>query len=754
MHGRDFTIFNHMKRWKGAVVYCWVLLTWLSSYSQATVTGIVIDAETMENLPGVNVTAGERGTTTDAEGQFTLTLVTGQPIAFSFVGYRSLDTLLYTTGDTHRIALSPSSTLLTQVVITSSRFAKPLGEVVESLDILSADLIAQQSNASLDDALERMSGVQIIDGQPNIRGGSGYSYGAGSRVLVLLDNMPILAGDAGFPNWSFLPIEHVEQVEISKGAASVLYGSAALNGVINLRTAYPTAQPQTKAALFSGLYAAPRDSVQRWFGNQSPSFAGIEFSHRQRLGPVDLIIGGYGYAEDSYLEDDYSRRGRLSFTTRHRLPGLKGLTAGLSGNLSQSRSTNFFLWLNEAEGAFRPLPNTMSLNEAFRFNLDPFIQYVTPKNIKHLLQARYYRSDNQTNANQNNAADLLYGEYQFNLPLPDLSLQVLGGIVGTYVHSVAQLYGDTTHSSNNAAAYLQVEKTIGGRLTVLGGARYERNQMNKEPFDARPVFRLGANYQAADYTYLRASFGQGYRFPTIAERFIRTDIGLISIFPNSDLQRESGYSAEVGIKQGISIGNWQGFVDAALFHTAYQNMMEFTFGGTDGSLFGFQSVNIGDTRINGGEITLTGQGAIGPVPFSLMAGYVYIDPVYQDFDSTTAQLSSAENNVLKYRFRHTANLVAQTDFNKWNIGLAARYYSRMEAIDFVFEQLIPGVKAYREQQTTGDWVWDVNVNWQLTKALQISGVVRNVFNRNYSLRPAIMEAPRHYLIRLSANVGG
>lgn len=743
-----------MKWWKGVMCYllCWVLMA--SSYGQSLVTGLVIDKETQEPLPGVNVTSKDNGTVTYTDGVFSLPVAEASRISFSFVGYTSLDTLLTSGADTHLIRLQPTSTLLNQVVITSSRFEKPLGKVVESLDILSSDLIAQQSNASLDDALERMSGVQIIDGQPNIRGGSGYSYGAGSRVLVLLDNMPILAGDAGFPNWSFLPIEQVEQVEISKGAASVLYGSAALNGVINLRTAYPTSQPQTKAALFSGVYAAPRDSAQRWFGNQSPAFAGLEFSHRQRVGAVDLIIGGYGYTEDSYLEDDYSRRGRLSFTTRHRLPRIKGLTAGLSGNLSQSRSTNFFLWLNEAEGAFRPLPNTMSLNEALRINLDPFVQYVSPQNVKHLLQARYYRSDNQTNANQSNTSDLLYGEYQFNWPIQNVGLQVLGGIVGTNVHSVAELYGDTTHSSNNAAAYLQIEKEFGEKLTVLAGARYERNQMNDDPIESRPVFRLGANYQAAAFTYLRASFGQGYRYPTIAERFIRTDIGLISIFPNDDLQSESGYSAEIGIKQGLKLGDWQGFVDAALFHTAYQNMMEFTFGGAYGTLFGFQSVNVGDTRINGAEITITGQGAIGSIPFSLMAGYVYIDPTYRDFDSTTARLSSSDENVLKYRFRHTANLVAQTNFSKINVGVAARYYSRMEAIDYVFEQLIPGVQAYREAQTTGDWVWDINLNWQLTKELQISGVVRNVFNHNYSLRPAIMEAPRQYLIRLSANVGG
>jgi len=70
------------------------------------------------------------------------------------------------------------------------------------------------------------------------QGGSGYSYGAGSRVLVLVDDLPLLSPDAGDVKWDYLPVENISQVEIIKGASSVLYGSSALNGIINVRTAY------------------------------------------------------------------------------------------------------------------------------------------------------------------------------------------------------------------------------------------------------------------------------------------------------------------------------------------------------------------------------------------------------------------------------------------------------------------------------------------------------------------------------------
>ena len=80
--------------------------------------------------------------------------------------------------------------------------------------------------------------VHIVDGQANIRSGSGWSYGAGSRVMVMVDGMPLMNGDQGGVEWQLVPMENISQIEVIKGASSVLFGSSALNGTINIRTAY------------------------------------------------------------------------------------------------------------------------------------------------------------------------------------------------------------------------------------------------------------------------------------------------------------------------------------------------------------------------------------------------------------------------------------------------------------------------------------------------------------------------------------
>ena len=69
------------------------------------------------------------------------------------------------------------------------------------------------------------------------------------------------------------------------------------------------------------------------------------------------------------------------------------------------------------------------------------------------------------------------------------------------------------------------------------------------PFN--PVFRSAVHYEIAPFTHLRASLGQGVRYPSVAERFTQTSVGGLNIFPNANLNPETGWAAEIGIKQGV-----------------------------------------------------------------------------------------------------------------------------------------------------------------------------------------------------------
>ena len=151
----------------------------------------------------------------------------------------------------------------------------------------------------------------------------------------------------------------------------------------------------------------------------------------------------------------------------------------------------------------------------------------------------------------------------------------------------------------------------------------------------RQLFRFGANLQAAEYTYIRASWGEGYRFPSIAESFVNLNLGGIGIFPNPKLEEENGWYAEVGFKQGFALGkDWRGYSDLTFFAMRYNNMVEVNFGtfgdpvpGAHSALeaagLGFSFQNVGETLIMGGEITIAGTGKIGRMPLTILAGYTY-----------------------------------------------------------------------------------------------------------------------------------
>src|SRR5690625_2093272 len=211
---------------------------------KAVVHGFVMYVSYHKFLMGVNIMekGNSGGTSTDENGRFRWELKPGQVILeFSYLGYETQQRVIDASADEVieiKILLSQKESLLTTVVVTASKFEKKIGEETVSLDVIRPAMIESQNLTTVDKAIEQDPGVTIIDRQVNIRGGAGYSYGAGSRVQVLLDGLPILQADAGLPNWSSIPLENVGQIEIIKGAASALYGSYAMYGIVNVRTAF------------------------------------------------------------------------------------------------------------------------------------------------------------------------------------------------------------------------------------------------------------------------------------------------------------------------------------------------------------------------------------------------------------------------------------------------------------------------------------------------------------------------------------
>ncbi len=772
--------------------------------------GTVRDSITNEALIGVNVVyAPGKGTATDVNGVYALSLPIGpQTITYTFVGYQPLSVRLdlpMANSVTNDVRLKISANQLDMVVISAGKFEQRVGEVTQSMSVLQPELIRNKNIVSLSDALDQVPGVVIVDEEPQIRAGSGFSYGAGSRVQILVDDVPILSGDIGRPNWTFLPIENLEQVEVIKGASSVLYGSAALSGVINVRTAYPRAEPRTRVTLFAGLYDSPANAKARWWGDDSPLFAGTNFSHSQQFGKFDLVLGGNAFGDNGHIGPEpiaadslavdplrtgpggYDNRIRFNIGTRWRNGKVKGLSYGINANAMKSRSTSVFIWNDIAEGLHRPKPGTVTRTQGTQYYVDPFVDYLSKAGTHHTLRTRMHRQVFDNDNGQGNSNTTLHGEYQVQQKVQFFgSTTLTAGVVWRKVTSEAELYSgdpdsDGLNAATNTAGYFQIDKKLFEKLAISAGVRYEQFQVNNAEA-AEPVFRAGATYQVMKATYIRASYGQGFRFPTIGERFISTNVGALRVFPNPDLDPEKSWNLEGGIKQGFKIGGFMGYLDAVVFQQEYTNFVEFTFGQwglppyLPADLFGlgFKSVNTGGARVTGYELELVGKGSIGAFEFTTLMGYTSTLPISttpdQAYATPTASASTFEpstytntsfdptGNILKFRIRKLFRADLQVAYKKVFVGGSVRYNSHVRNIDLAFVTLDDsgiletGVREWLEDHRTGDTIVDARAGLALSDQLRVALIVNNLTNRSYSLRPLSIEAPRTVQVQLSLSL--
>lgn len=749
------------------------------SFAQkATFMGKVIDKETGEALIAANISLNGQGTTTDFDGAFSIQLENGNyDLVISYVSYNDYKEQITLSGGETRtitIELEPIATILNTATVTSGKYETPLSEVTVSLEVLQPELVESTNKTSIDEALQKVPGVTVIDGQANIRGGSGFSQGAGSRVLLLVDDMPILQYDSGFPNWDDVPVENIAQIEVVKGAASALYGSAALNGIINVRTAYAKSKPVTKVAAFYNTIFSPEDPKNKWW-DSAPQGYGASFAHRQKIDKLDLVLGGFYLNKESANEGTYKEFGRFNFSTRYRFTDRLSVT--LNGNFNKGERNSFFYWAS-ADQRHRGDTSTYSKNDRFRYNIDPVVTFFDKKGNRHKLMTRYYKVDNNITGGRSNESYALYGEYQFQRKFKKLNLVTTAGLVATGNSVTADLYGDTTFTARNLAAYAQLDKKITDRLNVSAGFRFENNVLKNPGFEynqgrttvdpsedeeSKPVLRLGLNYRVTDFTFVRASWGQGYRYPTIAEKYIFTDVGGFFVVPNPALQSETGWSTELGIKQGFKVGELEGYLDIAAFLMRFEDMIEFN--AVRNAMLGtaFSATDIGDTEIKGIEISLAGRGKIFGLQTSFIGGYTYVDPRFGQFDNTpigtgertiaqvNATNSTSNENILKYRSKHNFKMDLETQVSNLSIGLAAFYSSKVEAMDFLLAWVVPGLANYFVEDNDlnkGYTLFNGRLAYQFNEHIKASLILENIFNIEYFIRPALLENPRNLTARV------
>ena len=820
--------------------YSLLVLVFLSQTLIAeTLTGVISDAFTREPLIGVTIlnTDNNSGTVTDFDGAYSLE-VTSLPahIKFSYVGYQTEEKVFKTIPAVYNLLLQADNEVLDEVVVTAGRFEQRMTDVTVSIEVVKPQALRSQAPTDLSATLQTLPGVEVIDKQPSIRGGGGWTYSVGSRCQVLMDGMTILNPKTGEINWNNVPLENVAQVEVVKGASSVLYGSSALNGVINVRTQRPGTDPETKISGYVGVYDNYKNYA--YTGARLPLYYGAEASHSRRVGDFDFSAAISGFKDEGFRQQSFNDRARLggNMTYHKPMPEGKYMNMGFNLNYVANQYGDFFIWRSPKD-PIHPSPLTNMGRKEHNFNIDPFFNYDdVDKGISHKLRTRFYvTADNITTPSATLTTEelLKWGVQSFDLDkvkgyydqvkgymdggmaisdallvtfqdvaIPVVNEDWLGAVTNGidlvknglgYTGTVAELqdvvayamnlmtdhtptrpeltyngYVDYqfakqwksgvrlttginwnhitntanitgTHQTDNLAAYLQYDHRIANRLSLSAGVRFEYYRMDNDLKEAniqigkwlcpvRPVFRAGLNWEIYKAGFLRASFGQGYRNPSITEKFARKDIGGVGVYPNHNIKPESGFNAEIGYKQLYKFGPVSGTLDVAAFYTEYQNMIEYQFGlfrnsdytminsmddvisevqnmindiKTTKSLskagigIGAQFVNVNHARIYGAEVSTAGKVDIQKeMDLRYSIGYTFTEPEDMDNDkrieeektySDPLQMKNKSNDskYLKYRNKHSFKTTIDYTYKWLSLGVNMSYRSKILAVDYI-----------------------------------------------------------------------
>ncbi|HXH18857.1 MAG TPA: TonB-dependent receptor, partial [Chitinophagales bacterium] len=643
------------------------------------------------------------------------------------------------------------------VTVSASKYEKKFGEESVSVEVLTPEFIQNTNAVTLDKAVEKVPGVNFVGETMNIRGGAGYSANAGSRVLMLLDGVPWLTPqNSGIQFWA-LPMESVKQVEIIKGASSTLYGSSALNGTMNLITENPRSEPYSKIQLFYGLYENPLKGRRKEFywSDRLQMFHGAAFAHRRKVnGKFDFAVNGAFNHDDSYLISDTKTRQRFFFKTRYRPK--ENITIGINGNFAYLYGGFYFLWADydttPRGDSLAYVTDSTGTYREFPFNIDPHITVFDKKGNKHQIKGRYYYIMTRTTEGEDTDAGLSYGEYTFHSSIKSLGLDFVAGLSGT--HSIIDSKIFEKRKSSNGAVFLQIDKKIADKVTLTGGGRLEVFQLDTLDMELQPIGRAGVNYRLAKKSYLRGSFGTGYRYPSIAEKFVKTVRSGQYVVPNFGLTPESSWSAELGFKQEFQISQWVGYLDVAGYISQYYDMMEFTIAPDSvtrkyypDAFFAFWSENVTDSRISGFEISALGQGKIFNIITNFLIGYTYMSPIDLNYNPEEPKYQN-RSNILNFRFRHSAKADIECAYKGVTFGATASISSFIENIDPLLN-LIPGVANWRKYHEEPSYFIDARIGYNFTENMRALFIAKNITNNQYSIRPGFIEAPRNYTLQLS-----
>jgi iron complex outermembrane receptor protein len=681
-------------------------------------------------------------TRTDLQGSYRILLVPAGSVRVhaGAIGYAFADTTVALTGGdstTLDFTLRPEPLELPPVDVVSTKVARFGDRPAASVVQVPERAINERAVNTVDEAVDKAAGVQMLNGQINIRGSTGYVQGLNSRVLLLIDGVPVNQGDRGGINWDLLPVDQIERVDILKGAGSSLYGSAALGGVVNLTTRDVPDGIHARVRFTGGAYANPPHDVWRFRdgtgleggGDVSGSYGTATFGGR--------LAAGARHSDGYREQDDGDHR---QVAGRARWQASPRTRVDMSGAWADDHYNVPLAWCRQGEcddrgQAFQPFKVATAALGSWTDSRKGYIaaqaRTVVSERFAWQARASWFRTSffdqRPPDGSEFGIANRFGAELRAEAH-PDSTRTVLVGGEVTFSDVTSDIFEN--HSQSEFAAYGESDQAVGlVRLNV--GTRIDFLAVDGGSLSAVVSPRVGGTVPTDHLGgVLRASIGRGFRAPSIAERFVHTFAEGLEVIPNPNLQPETAWSTELGYTTAPLFRMLR--LDAALFWTEARELIEPRLilieespNDTIPNLVPkIQLQNVTRARIAGLDVAILA----APIPDRLTAtlSYTYLSTRRQIAGDTSAP------RPLAFRPKHLLTLSGDYSLGVVGVGADFRYASRVESIElegFVDSRRVP-VK-----------VLDLRAGWK-QGPVELRLLAANVLNYIYNLVPQTLAPVR------------
>ncbi len=512
-----------------------------SFFAQAQNSLVVIDSNTGEPVPYANVCMEnlENGkqdyTTTNNNGEVNLTANGKVELSVSFIGYKSFRKIV-NISEIKNIKLEPDVFALDQVVVTGQ--GKPMlrDSSIYSIKVFDSKLIEQRGAVNLGD---------VLSAQPSIKIKQSGAFGSninilglgGENVKIMIDGVPIIGRLDGNLDLSQITMENVDHIEVIEGPMSVIYGSNALAGTINIIT---------KNNKWNKFLADVNTYVE------SPGTVNINGLASSKIGS-SVITGSLARNYFKGISKDDSRRSKWKGSTQY-IGELRYAFYGKNYTFSANGKyfNEYMKSKGEVYGDGGPTPYAYDVNFITnRYSGNAFLDITHNKSMQTNIQSSVSYYDRVMQTVRVDMTDLSEGQIEsdttsfinfmtratFNHKVNSKISYQTGIDINTEKGTAERITGGE-QSIGDYALFITGKHEFWEGIIIQPGFRYAYNTNFSSPL----LYSINVKADLTSGWQTRVSFAKGFRAPTLKEMYLDFAHAGLNIIGNPDLLPESSYT--------------------------------------------------------------------------------------------------------------------------------------------------------------------------------------------------------------------